>query len=110
MIPSPRLTLLAALVATAFLAGCTFVDLKPQGEKVRILAQQEVGRCKALGNVTVATAATVGFIARSRDNVREELLRLARNHAGAMGGDSIVAKGEVVDGEQPFGVYRCINP
>lgn len=110
MTANARLTISAALTAAALLSACTFVDLKPQGEKVRILAQQEVGRCKALGSVTVATAATVGFIARSRDSVREELLRLARNHAGSMGGDSIVAKGEVVDGEQPFGVYRCINP
>lgn len=99
-----------ATLAAILLTGCTFVDLKPQGEKVRILAQQEVGRCKALGNVTVATAATIGFIARARDNVREELLHLARNHAGAMGGDSIVAKSDPVDGEQAFGVYRCINP
>jgi len=97
---------LLAIAASA----CTFVDLKPRGEKVRILAQQEVGRCKPLGKVTVATAAKVAFIARPRDNVREELLRLARNHAGAMDGDTIVAEGEVVDGEQRFGVYRCIIP
>lgn len=99
----------AALLAS--LAACSFVDLKPQGEKVRVLAPQEVGRCRLLGRVTANTTATlVGFIARGKSTVQEEIHRLARNNAGEMGGDTIVATGPVVDGEQKFNVYRCINP
>lgn len=100
----------AGLLAAGLVPGCAWVELKPQAEKVRILAIQEVGRCKALGNVTTNTLDRVGFIARDKGSVQEEVYRLARNNAASMGGDTIVATGPLVDGEQPFRVYRCINP
>lgn len=99
-----------ALLATAGLPGCAWVDVKPQAEKVRVLAAQEVGRCKALGRVSAVTLAKIGFIARDKGSVQEEVYRLARNNAADMGGDTVVAAGPLIDGEQPFKVYRCINP
>ncbi len=92
------------------LSGCTFVELKPPAQQVRILAAQEVRNCRHLGKVTASTAATVGFIPRSRDSVSEEVQNLARNHAATMNGDSIVAVSPLSEGEQSFEVYRCINP
>jgi len=74
------------------------------------LAAQEVGRCHELGRVSAVTAAKVGFIARGKDTVQEEVYRLARNNAADMGGDSVVAIGPLIEGEQAFKVYRCINP
>jgi hypothetical protein len=102
-----RLSLGAALIA---LSGCSFVNLTPGGEKVRILHLEEVGRCTHLGRVTANTKATVGFIARNRDTVQEETHRLARNNAADMHGDTIVPLGPMIEGEQGFNVYRCINP
>ncbi len=102
-------TLVGAALAGS-LASCTWVDLKPQGEKVRQLAPQEVRRCKLLGHVTTSTAATIGFIARGKSTVQEEVNRLARNNAGSMGGDTVVPTGPLLEGEQSFNVYRCINP
>ncbi len=98
------------LVLAASVPGCAFVELKPQAQKVRILAAQEVRNCKHLGKVTASTAATVGFIDRDRYSVTEEVQNLARNHAASMNGDSIVAASPLVEGEQSFEVYRCINP
>lgn len=104
-------TVLTGAWLAGSLAGCAWVDIKPQGEKVRVLAKSEVGRCKPLGHVTVATTATLmGFIARGKTTVQEEVNRLARNNAGGMGGDSVVPNSPLVDGEQGFDVYRCINP
>ena len=103
-------TLTAAWTAASLIPGCAWVDLKPAGEKVRILSAQEVGRCKELGRVSAATAAKIGFIARGRGTVQEEVDRLARNHAGEMGGDAIVPSAPLIEGEQPFKVYRCIFP
>jgi hypothetical protein len=94
----------------ASVSGCSWVELKPQGEKVRILTPQEVSRCKYLGRVTSNTAATVGIFARSREKIQEEVYRLGRNNAGDMGGDTIVPTGPLIEGEQTFNVYRCINP
>ncbi len=98
------------LLSAALLSACTWVELKPQGEKVRILAAQEVRRCKELGRVSAVTAAKIGFIARDKGTIQAEVYRLARNNAGDMGGDTIVTSGPLIDGEQPFKVYRCINP
>ncbi len=98
------------LLSAGLLSGCAWVDLKPQADKVRILAAQEVGRCRELGRVSAVTAAKVGFIARGKDTVQEEVNRLARNNAADMGGDSVVAIGPLIEGEQAFKVYRCINP
>lgn len=103
-------TIGAGVLLAGSLAACTWVELKPQAEKVRVLSPYEVGRCKLLGNVTSNTAATIGFIARGKSTVQEELYRLARNHAAGMGGDTVVAKGPMMEGEQSFNVYRCINP
>lgn len=100
-------TALALLVP---LAGCSFVELTPGGEKVRILRLDEVGRCTNLGHVTSNTKATIGFIARGKETVQEEIYRLSRNNAADMQGDTIVPLGPMIDGEQGFNVYRCINP
>ncbi|HLF98518.1 MAG TPA: DUF4156 domain-containing protein [Methylococcaceae bacterium] len=102
-----RLFLGASFLA---LSACSFVNLSPGGDKVRLLRLDEVGRCTHLGRVTSNTKATVGFIARNRDTVQEEVNRLARNNAADMGGDSIVPLGPMIEGEQGFNVYRCINP
>ncbi len=98
----------AVLLAT--LAGCSWVDVKPQGEKVRVLTPQEITHCRFLGHVTSNTAATVLVFVRGRAKVQEEVNTLARNEAGGMGADSIVPKGPLIEGEQTFDVYRCINP
>jgi hypothetical protein len=109
----PFRRVVAALVLVTPLAGCSlfeFVDLTPGGEKVRVLRLEEVSRCTNLGRVTSNTKATVGFIARSRETVQEEVYRLSRNNAADMHGDTIVPLGPMIDGEQGFNVYRCINP
>ncbi|CAI8953631.1 DUF4156 domain-containing protein [Methylocaldum szegediense] len=106
-----RLSTLVFGVAVMFIvSGCTWVELTPGGEKVRELTPPEVGRCKHLGRVTSNTAATVGIFARSKETVQKEVNRLARNNAADMGGDTIVPAGPLIDGEQTFNVYRCINP
>lgn len=98
------------LVLAAPLAACSFVELNPGGEKVRVLSLAEVGRCTSLGRVNSNTKATLGFIARGKESVQEEIYTLSRNSAAAMNGDTIVPLGPLIDGEQGFNVYRCINP
>jgi hypothetical protein len=101
---------LLGMIMLTSLSGCTWVKLKPQGERVRILTPAEITQCKYLGRVTSNTAATIGFIARGRSTIQEEVYRLARNNAGDMGGDTIVPTGPLIEGEQTFNIYRCINP
>ena len=91
-------------------AGCSFVDIKPQAQKVRILAAQDVRSCKQLGQVTATTISEVGPIPRSPDDVSEEVENLARNHAAGMNGDAIVAASPLTKGERAYEVYRCSHP
>ncbi len=112
LLPKSKITACRAgsLLLLAALAGCVWVDLKPQGEKVRVLSAAEVRRCQQVGRVTATTTATVGPFTRDADSVRQELDLLARNHAGGMGGDTVVPIGRIVAGEQSYAVYRCIPP
>ncbi|MEY4193919.1 MAG: hypothetical protein RLZZ226_287 [Pseudomonadota bacterium] len=110
MITTRAKALLSGVTLSVTLAGCTWVDVKPQGEKVRVLAPQEVTHCRLMGRVTSKTAASVLVFVRGREKVQEEVYRLARNNAGDMGGDSVVPTGPLIEGEQTFNVYRCINP
>jgi hypothetical protein len=104
----PKTTItLAASALFLGQAACTWVDLKPQGEEVRVVSASEVKPCKKIGHVTSNTTAAVAYIPRDDDSVNEELQRLARNYAGEMGGNTIVPTGPAHDGEQSFNVYHC---
>jgi hypothetical protein len=98
-------------ILTVFVfAGCANIELTPQGEKVRLLSLQEVGKCRYIGKVSSSVTDRVGIITRDPEVVREEIAANARNSAGAMDGDTIVSVSPLTDGKQTFDVYRCINP
>jgi len=88
-------------------SGCTWVDLKPQGEKVKLLTALNARKCKKIGHVTSNTTDSVAYIPRDSESVNDELSRLARNYAGQMGGNAIVSTGVAHDGEQSFNVFYC---
>jgi hypothetical protein len=102
------LIVLSSLVLAAT-SGCAWVKLTPGGEKIRVLAAEEVGACHRLGKTTATTRTAVLGVGRSYLDVAEELQKLARNAAYDMNGDSIVPEGGIEDGRQTFVVYRCIG-
>ena len=101
--------LLPILLLAFTLTSCAWVQLTPEGEKVRVLSADEVQSCTKKGKTTVSIAADVGGIYRSKEKVKEELETLARNSAVDLKGDTVVPASEIVDGKQVFDVYRCIN-
>ena len=66
-----------------------------------------VETCKKMGTTTASVKHKVGIFTRSDEKVTEELTTLAKNRAAEMGGDSIVAQGEPVDGSMSFDIYKC---
>lgn len=90
------------------LSACTWVEVEPAGEKVRVLSAAEVTGCTRVGKTTVNTMAKVGVVERFPEKVQEELNTLARNSAPDIGGDTVVPVGEPRDGVQVFEVYRCM--
>ena len=101
--------LLSILLFTFTLTACTWVELTPEGEKVRVLSLSEVQSCKKKGKTTVSLKAKIAGIERNEKKVKKELETLGRNTAVELNGDTIVPTSEIIDGKQAFDIYRCIN-
>lgn len=99
-----------AVIVSMTMASCTWVKMTPEGEKVRVLSLEEVSSCKKLGKVHATLKDEVAGVERNREKVKTEMETLARNHAGTVDGDTVVAVSEIVDGKQTFDIYRCVNP
>jgi len=101
--------LIAALAGTALLAGaCTWVKLTAPGEGVHVGTLAEVNKCQRLGATHAKTSPKAWIFSRSAKKIDSELENLARNEAGDMGGDTIVAQGPTSsEGRRSFDVYRC---
>lgn len=102
--------ILVVLSAFLVLQACTWVELTPEGNKVRVLGKSEVSSCKHLGSTTVSVKATLVGADRVEAKVKEELEILARNAASDLRGDTVVAVTAIKDGKQTYSVYRCVNP
>lgn len=96
--------------AVLLLPSCSWVKLTPEGEKVRVLAIDEVRNCREIGTTTSSVKADIAGVGRKESKVRDELQALARNAAVGMNGDTIVPLDAAKDGRQVFAVYRCVNP
>jgi hypothetical protein len=102
--------LLGLCAITLLLPACTWVELTPAGDNVRIVSEAEVANCKRLGTTTATLRDKVLGIERDKEKVQREFNTLARNGAADMKGDTIVPLAPPADGRQQFAVYRCINP
>lgn len=96
------------LLLATILAGCTWVNATPQGERVRLVPADRVADCEKLGEISTFTKATIAGLDRNADKIRQELNTLARNEAAQMGADTIVAATSVSDGRRGYIVYRCL--
>jgi hypothetical protein len=96
-----------ALGAVGASISCAHVDLERQGEAVHRLGAQELPECTRVGTTHVQVLAKILFIPRSGRRVDDELTTLARNAAGNMGGNTVVAEAPVRNGKQTFGVFQC---
>lgn len=95
------------VLSSLVLQACTWVELSPQGEKVRVASAEQVTQCKNVGKTTVSVKAELGGVVRNKEKVQTELETLARNAAIDLNGDTVVPAGESVDGKQTFNVYLC---
>lgn len=100
--------LLTASLAT-LISGCTWVQLTQEGSDVRLAGAQLVTNCERVGRTTARTLGKIVSVERGGGKLQTELLTLARNEAGRMGGDTIVPESLISEGEQEFGVFRCLR-
>lgn len=97
-----------ALIAVS---GCTWVSPSPEVKQkgIMVLPQDRVSQCHLLSKTQVSVADKVGFINRMQSDVESDLQNLAMNQAVKQGGDTVSPLGEVKDGNQIFGIYKCIG-
>lgn len=95
------------LLAGMLLASCTWVQLTSEGQSVSVRQADDVAACQRLGRTQSQTTKSVLLIDRNRDKLSQELITLARNEAGSLGGNTIAAESGIAEGRQSFGVYRC---
>lgn len=95
----------------AVLAGCTWVSPNPQvkAQGIMVLPQDRVSQCRLLSKTQVSVASHVGFINRSQSDVEKDLQNLAMNQAVAQGGDTVSATTPADNGNQTFGIYKCLG-
>ena len=103
-----NILLIAAV--TLVVSSCAAIKLTADGEKVRVLAPNEVSSCKKLGQTNTSVTDNVVGINRPIEALERELVIIARNSASNMGGDTIVPLTVIEGGKQSFIVYKCINP
>ncbi len=98
--------LLIAICAALSACG-SWVNVTSAGQLVSVATPAEVGQCTRIGSTTTNALSEIAFVERGSEKLQRELIDLARNEAGDMGGNRIVVETPITDGRQSFGVYRC---
>ena len=107
--PSRRIT--ATLVAASLMSvsACSWVSPSVDSQYVALVKAQAVGECQKIGETTSKTLSKIVVVGRSEEKQSNELITLAKNQAAVMQGNTIVANGPAMEGEQVFSVYHCAN-
>jgi len=105
--------LLTILMACVLLpaAGCTWVSQSPQvkREGIMVLPLDRVTQCRLLSKTQVSIADSIGPVKRVQSDVEKDLQNLAMNQAVAQGGDTVAALDAMNNGNQTFGIYKCLG-
>lgn len=99
--------LLLAATLAAGLSACTFVQIQPGGQTIRVVAKGQALSCEKRGEIGVSVKDRLGPLERNDLKVRDELEVLARNEAPGLGADTVQPIDEPMDGEQRWAAYRC---
>ena len=101
---------LIVVCGVVLLVSCAWVKVSEKGETVRLVqSRQAVESCKLIGRINGKVVDRVVF-ERDEEKVATELVNLARNEAGMLGGNTILSISDIVDGRQTFAVYQCFQP
>ena len=98
-------------LATALvgLASCSFIETRPGANNIRVMTAADVPRCDTLGTIETSALGKLGILDRDPATIDADLVKLARNHAVDMKGDTIVPGASKRPGERQFNVYRCMK-
>ena len=97
------------ILSFTLMAGCTWVELNDKGRSVIIVTAEQLSpACERIGVINASTRdSIVAGTHRNTHKVQQELNTLARNEAGQMKSNTIVAQAPATEGKQSFIAYRC---
>ncbi len=95
------------LLVILYLPACAWIELTEEGSDVILVKAGNVANCQKLGITNVTVTHKIGVLTRDEKIVTEELIIAGKNNAAKLGGDSIVAKGENIEGKMSFDIYKC---
>jgi len=99
--------ILVVIIFAITLVGCNWVQLTPAGQNVQLSNDEAVESCQRVGRTQAETLDKIVLVERGGNKLQQELVTLARNEAGDLGGNRIVPESVIIGGSQSFGVYRC---
>jgi hypothetical protein len=104
-----RYMALGGLVAAMSACGASssWVQFTAEGSPVRLATTAEVSNCTRVGTANVNALDNIAFVQRGANRLQEELVTLARNEGGRLGGNRVVPESVIDEGRQSFGVFRC---
>ena len=103
-----RALLGAALLAVACAPACSFVEMAPGAEDVRVVGPGQLpAGCIKRGEVEVSVKDKVAFYERNELRVKDELEVLARNEAPGLDANTMQAASPPADGAQRWLAFRC---
>ena len=76
---------------------------------MKLASGNEITNCQRIGSAQAQTLSRLVVVERGGERLQDELIRLARNEAGDLGGNVIVPESVIEEGSQSFGVYRCLD-
>ena len=71
--------LLPLAVIASMLSACTWVQVTPEGESVRLAETSEIRNCRRIGSTQAQTMSRVLIVERGGERLQQELADLARN-------------------------------
>ena len=104
---TPSKLFVSLSLVTLLGSGCSFVELKPEADTVKVLTADQAANCKSVGTSTTKVIDEVLFLPRNEGAMATELEILARNEAIKSGANAIVPISEIEEGQRTFKAYLC---
>jgi len=97
----------ALLMIIIGISACTWIEPTKESLEVILVKPGNISFCDKLGTTHVTVTHKIGILTRDEKAVTEDLITVAKNNAAKKGGDSIVARGENIEGKMSFDIYKC---
>lgn len=96
-----------ANVLGLLLTACVGTGGVPPDKAVRLVSAEQLADCRNVGSVHVSVIDKLQQLRQVEGGVANELLALAKQSAGPLGGNAIIEMTDITDGSQSFEVFHC---